>query len=105
MKEWPSAAIAIPRLYFDLADIGINHEPSFYDSLGHQRLKGYEPIGVSVLTGSYNYVGWQNNLVIIVNKDNPITRITMKQLDGIFGSVRDGGWVGTNRRSRRAVSS
>ena len=48
-----------------------------------------------MLTGSYNYVGWQNNLVIIVNKDNPITRITMKQLDGVFGSVRDGGWVGS----------
>jgi phosphate transport system substrate-binding protein len=91
----PSAAIAIPRLYFDLADIGINHEPSFYDSLGHLRLKGYEPIGFSVFTGSYDYVGWQNNMVIIVNKDNPITRITMKQLDGVFGSVRDGGWVGT----------
>ena len=91
----PSAAIAIPRLYFDLADIGINHEPSFYDSLGHLRLKGYEPIGFSVFTGSYDYVGWQNNMVIIVNKDNPITRITMKQLDGIFGSIRDGGWVGT----------
>jgi phosphate transport system substrate-binding protein len=91
----PSAAIAIPRLYFDLADIGINHEPSFYDSLGHLRLKGYEPIGFSVFTGSYDYVGWQNNMVIIVNKDNPITRITMKQLDGVFGSTRDGGWVGT----------
>lgn len=91
----PSAAIAIPRLYFDLADIGINHEPSFYDSLGHLRLKGYEPIGFSVFTGSYDYVGWQNNMVIIVNKDNPITKITMKQLDGVFGSVRDGGWVGT----------
>ena len=91
----PSAAIAVPRLYFDLADIGINHEPSFYDSLGHLRLKGYEPTGFSVFTGSYNYVGWQNNLVIIVNKDNPITRITMKQLDGVFGSVRDGGWVGS----------
>jgi phosphate transport system substrate-binding protein len=91
----PSAAIAIPRLYFDLADIGINHEPSFYDGLGHLRLKGYEPTGFSVFTGSYDYVGWQNNMVIIVNKDNPITRITMKQLDGIFGSTRDGGWVGT----------
>jgi phosphate transport system substrate-binding protein len=91
----PSAAIAIPRLYFDLADIGINHAPSFYDSLGHLRLKGYEPTGFSVFTGSYDYVGWQNNIVIIVNKDNPITGITMKQLDGVFGSVRDGGWVGT----------
>jgi phosphate transport system substrate-binding protein len=91
----PSAAIAIPRLYFDLAEIGINHEPSFYDSLGHLRLKGYEPMGFSVFTGSYDYVGWQNNMVIIVNKDNPITKITMKQLDGVFGSIRDGGWVGT----------
>src|ERR1700737_992000 len=92
----PSAAIAVPRLYFDLADIGINHEPSFYDNLGHLRLKGYEPTGISVFTGSYNYVGWQKNPVIIVNKDNPVTRITMKQLDGVFGSLRDGGWVGTN---------
>jgi phosphate transport system substrate-binding protein len=91
----PSAAIAIPCMYFGLADIGINHEPSFYDYLGHLRLKGYEPTGFSVLTGSYDYVGWQNNIVIIVNKDNPITRITMKQLDGVFGSVRDGGWAGS----------
>jgi phosphate transport system substrate-binding protein len=92
----PTAAIAIPCLYFDRADIGINHEPSFYDGLAHLRLKGFEPVGISVVTGSYNYVGWQNNMVIIVNKDNPITKITMKQLDGVFGSVRDGGWVGTN---------
>ena len=92
----PTAAIAVPCLYFDKADIGINHEPSFYDYLAHLRLKGFEPIGFSVFTGSYNYVGWQNNLVIIVNKDNPITKITMKQLDGIFGSVRDGGWVGSD---------
>src|SRR5258706_2429102 len=91
----PTAAIAIPCLYFDKADIGIIHEPSFYDYLAHLRLKGFEPLGFSVFTGSYNYVGWQNNLVIIVNKDNPLTKITMKQLDGVFGSVREGGWIGT----------
>jgi phosphate transport system substrate-binding protein len=90
-----TAAIAVPALYFNLADIGINHEPSFYDYLAHLRLKGYEPTGIEVFTGSYDIVGWQNQLVIIVNKDNPITTITMKQLDGIFGSTRDGGWVGT----------
>jgi phosphate transport system substrate-binding protein len=91
----PTAAIAVPCLYFDRADIGINHEPGFYDYLSHLRLKGFEPVGFSVFTGSFNYVGWQNNLVIFVNKNNPITKITMKQLDGIFGSVRDGGWVGS----------
>ena len=90
-----TAAIAVPSMYFDMADIGINHEPSFYDYLAHVRLKGFEPTGIDVLTGSYDIVGWQNQLVIIVNKDNPIEKITMKQLDGIFGSVRDGGWVGS----------
>ncbi|MGF6439471.1 PstS family phosphate ABC transporter substrate-binding protein [Paraburkholderia youngii] len=90
----PTAAIAVPCLYFDRADIGVNHAPSFYDSLAHLRLKGYEPTGISVVTGSFDYVGWQNNMVIVVNKNNPITGVTMKQLDGIFGSARDGGWVG-----------
>lgn len=90
-----TAAIAIPRLYFDLADIGINHEPAFYDSLSYLRLKGFAPTGISVFTGSYDYVGWQNNLVIIVNQKNPLKGVTLKQLDGVFGSLRDGGWVGT----------
>ena len=90
----PTAAIAVPTLYLDLADIGINHDPSFYDGLAHLRVKGTEPVGISVVTGSYDYVGWQNNMVIIVNEKNPLTKITMQQLDGIFGSVRDGGWVG-----------
>jgi phosphate transport system substrate-binding protein len=92
----PTAAIATSRLYFDLAQIGINHEPSFYDSLAYLRIKGFAPTGVSVFTGSYDYVGWQNNLVIIVNESNPLTRITMRQLDDTFGSLRDGGWVGTD---------
>ena len=91
----PTAAIAVPCLYFDKADIGINHAPSFYDYLAYLRLKGYEPTGISVVTGSYDYVGWQNNIAIVVNAANPIDKITMKQLDGIFGSRRAGGWVGT----------
>ncbi len=90
----PTAAIAAACLYFDKADIGVNHELSFYDYLAHVRIKGFEPQGFSVFTGSFDYVGWQNNLVIIVNRANPITKITLKQLDGIFGSVRDGGWIG-----------
>src|SRR5712691_447712 len=56
----PTGAIAAACLYFDKADIAINHELSFYDYLAHVRLKGYNPTGFSALTGSYNYVGWQN---------------------------------------------
>ena len=55
----------------------------------------YLPSGISVLTGSYDVVGWQNTLAVIVNASNPLTGITLPQLDGIFGSQRAGGWVRT----------
>ncbi len=90
-----TAADAIPCLYFGLADIGVTHEPSFYDYLSYQRLKGRAPTGITILTGSYDVVGWQNNMVIVVNKANPITKVSMTQLDRIFGSQRAGGWVRT----------
>lgn len=40
--------------------------------------------------------------MVFVNKDNPITKLTMKQLDGIFGEARTGGlngfvWEGGDR--------
>ncbi len=88
-----TAADAIACLYMNAADIGIDHDPSFYDDLSHLRLKGYVPTGFSVLTGSYDVIGWQNTFAIIVNSANPVTQITMQQLDGIFGSQRAGGWV------------
>lgn len=90
----PTAAIAVPALYFDLADIGMNHEPAFYDHLSHVRMKGFEPTGISVVTGSYDVGGWQNSIVIAVHRSNPLKGITMKELDGVFGAARDGGWVG-----------
>jgi len=90
-----TAADAIPCLYLGLADIGVTHEPSFYDYLSYQRLKGNAPTGITILTGSYDVVGWQNNMVIVVNKANPITKISITQLDGMFGAQRAGGWVRT----------
>lgn len=89
-----TAADAVDCVSLGLGDIGITHDPSFYDYLTYQRLKGHPPTGVTILTGSYDVVGWQNNMVIVVNKNNPITHISMTQLDGIFGSQRAGGWVG-----------
>lgn len=91
-----TAAIAIPCVTLGMADIGITHEPSFYDYLSYLRLKGHPPTGITILTGSYDVVGWQNNMVIVVNKANPLAHISMTQLDGIFGSERAGGWVRTN---------
>jgi phosphate transport system substrate-binding protein len=90
-----TSATATACITFDLADIGITHMPDFYDYLSFQRVKGRAPVGVLVVNGSYDVVGWQNNFAIVVNKANPITKVTMAQLDGIFGSERAGGWVRT----------
>jgi phosphate transport system substrate-binding protein len=87
-----TAANAVSCLYEDRGDIGVDHEPLFYDDLANLRLKGFLPSGISVVTGAYDVIGWQNTLAIIVNAANPITGVSMRQLDGIFGSRRAGGW-------------
>src|SRR2546430_5527446 len=93
----PSAAIAIPGLYFGLADIAINHEPSFYDSLGHLRLKGYEPAGFSAFTGSYHHPGRPKHFPITAHKDKPLAQNTPPPRDGTLGPAPERRWGGSTR--------
>lgn len=90
-----TAANGIACLYENRGDIGIDHQPLFYDDLANLRLKGYLPTGISVVTGAYDVIGWQNTLAIIVNAKNPLSGVTLGQLDDIFGSQRAGGWMRT----------
>jgi phosphate transport system substrate-binding protein len=90
----PTAAMATGSLYFGVADVAITHEPTFYDTLSHVRVMGYEPTGFMAFTGSYDTSGWMNTMAIAVHQDVPIDSITIEQLDGIFGSQRQGGWDG-----------
>ncbi|MFI5336227.1 MAG: PstS family phosphate ABC transporter substrate-binding protein, partial [Opitutales bacterium] len=62
----------------------------------YQRYKDHDPLEITLATGSYNVTGWQPAFGIVVSKDNPLTQITMEQLDGIFGAERTGGWIGTD---------
>jgi phosphate transport system substrate-binding protein len=52
----------------------------------------YVPTEISIATGGYDQRGTLFAWAIIVNKDNPITKLSMDQLDRIFGSERTGGW-------------
>jgi phosphate transport system substrate-binding protein len=61
-----------------------------------ERVFSRDPIEITMVTGSLNVPGWNYALAIIVNKDNPILKLTVKQLDGIFGTERDGGYDGTS---------
>jgi phosphate transport system substrate-binding protein len=47
-----------------------------------------------IATGGYDAVATAWAPAIVVNKDNPLAKLTMEQLDGIFGAERNGGWDG-----------
>ncbi len=44
-----------------------------------------KPVGIEVATGSLNALGKSPALVVFLHKDNPLSRLTLTQLDAIFG--------------------
>ena len=90
-----SSAIAIPGLVTGVADIGIGRHIQFMELLGFQRTFNHDPLEIVPLNGAYDTLGWNPAWVVVVNRKNPVTRLTVKQLDGILGAERNGGWVGT----------
>jgi phosphate transport system substrate-binding protein len=52
---------------------------------------GYEPLSVPVSGGSYRHYGFLDTVGFIVNKGNPLERLTFTQLDGILSSTRHRG--------------
>jgi phosphate transport system substrate-binding protein len=87
---------AVPSLVFGVADLGIGRKITTEELQLYQRYKNRDPLEVTIATGSYNVTGWQPGFGIVVAKDNPLTEITLEQLDGIFGAERLGGWIGTD---------
>jgi phosphate transport system substrate-binding protein len=63
-----------------------------------ERVYGHAPLEIKFANGSYDEpqpVGTTPGLVFIVNRDNPLARLTVEQIDGIYGTQRTGGWEGT----------
>ncbi len=87
---------AVPSLVFGVSDLGIGRKITTEEQQLFERYKNYGALEVSIATGSYNVTGWQPAFGIVVSKDNPLTKITMEQLDYIFGAERLGGWIGTD---------
>ena len=87
---------ALPALALDVGDIGMGRKLTTEELQLFQRYKNHDPIEITIATGSYDVTGWQPGFGIVVHKDNPISRITLEQLDGVFGAERLGGWIGTD---------
>lgn len=55
-------------------------------------VQGSYPLEIEMATGSYDVPGWTPAFAIFVNKSNPIEHLSVRQLDGIFGGPRRGGF-------------
>ncbi|HEY4047939.1 MAG TPA: substrate-binding domain-containing protein [Acidobacteriaceae bacterium] len=100
-----SPSAAIPALYLNVSDLGPSRRMTFEDLLAYERMTDTDPIEIVYATGSYDVPGWSPAFGIFVNKANPISKLTMEQLEGIFGSERTGAWEGTTWHPERARSA
>jgi len=105
MTNMKSGLIATAGLVAGVADIAGNRHITFPEIESFERMYSYDPLQIRMATGSYNVPGWMTTFCILLHKNNPITRLTLRQLDGIFGTARDGGWDGTTWHPEAARSA
>lgn len=102
----PTSDAAFPGLVTYQADLGFDGgEPAITEALSFWETRGYAASFVTIASGSFDTEGKSNGPVVFVSRDNPLTSLTMEQLDGIFGSARDGtldGFVWTPAGARGA---
>ena len=83
------SATAIPGLYSGKADIALlARENDAVDDAGFGRVRQYKPLRLELMNGSLAAPGRADALVVLVRGDNPLQRLTLAQLDSIFGSER-----------------
>ena len=89
---------AIPGLYSGRADIAfLGRENNITDDNGFFRPMQYKPERFELTTGSLDVPGKTNALVVFVHRDNPLARLTLAQLDAIYGYERRRGAPGNLR--------
>lgn len=93
---------AVPSLALDVSDVGIGRKVTFAEQELFERYKDRSPVEIDIATGSYDVPGWQPGYGVVVHRDNPLSRVSMDQLDGMFGAERTGGWEGTSWRPQWA---
>jgi phosphate transport system substrate-binding protein len=77
---------AIPALFMgagDLAILGEEVDPAAIAAF--EKVKHYPPLSVDVMTGSLDVRNFDYAQMFFVHKDNPISQLTLAQLDAVFG--------------------
>jgi phosphate transport system substrate-binding protein len=94
-NKLPTSDAAIPALVTGVADLAPDGgEATLTESLSFYEVYGYAPTAIAVASGAYDADGKSNGIVVFVNSENPLSRVTLEQLDGIFGADRTAGMRG-----------
>ncbi len=102
----PTSDAAFPGLITGQADLAPDgSEPALTETLAFFEVYGYHATPVIVGTGTYDTEGRSPGVVVLVNQDNPLTQLTVEQLDDIFGAERTGGLHGFQWDPRDARGS
>lgn len=92
LKGTASAPFGLFESKADLAAMG--RQIYTYEFYGIYRRSLLLPVEIAVATGSFDVPHKSFALTVFVHRDNPLTQLTMAQLDGIYGDQRTGGWQG-----------
>ena len=80
-------------LYTNVADLALmGREILMLERHVMFRRTHHFPLEIMVATGSYDVADKTCALAVFVHKRNPITHLSLAQLDGIFGDERTGAW-------------
>jgi phosphate transport system substrate-binding protein len=78
-------ASAMGALYTGVGDLALmGREIWPFEIAAFREVKGYNPTGIDVVTGSHKTRNRGYSIVVFVHKDNPVKGLTLAQLDAIF---------------------
>ena len=87
----PTSDAAFPALVTGVTDLAPDGgEPAITELLSFYEVYGYHATDIVAASGTYDVEGKSPGIVVYVHPDNPIAKLTLAQLDGIFGSERNG---------------
>jgi phosphate transport system substrate-binding protein len=75
----------------DLDFVFVSRELKPTDITSFNEKYGYEPFNVAISGGVYRHFGFLDAIGVIVNKDNPIEKISLDELDGLLSTSRHRG--------------
>src|SRR5215469_1370661 len=78
-------ASAIGALYTGTGDLALMGREIWQPEIdAFKEVFGYQPAGIHVMTGSLDVRNRDYAIVVFVHRDNPLSRLTLTQLDAIY---------------------